>query len=359
MLSSQSHTSLRDAFASRGMKFLGVTGLDTREDFDRFERWLDSGHHAGMDFLERNRDARGDTEKILPGAKSAIVFGLPYAPATDPESKSPRIAKYARLRDYHVVMRRAGQEVIDEIFSGQDPAAFRVCVDTAPLLERALAVKSGLGFSGKNTCFIAGRDGSFLLLGIILTTASLVATQPDANTPSRENANSCGTCTRCQVHCPTGALREEDGRWILDSRRCLSYWTIEHRGTIPREFWPWLAKYWYGCDICQDVCPYNRTGVRLQRKDLVRPVESVRLGEIAVMDEKTYSAIFGGTPMTRAKRSGLRRNALIAMHVTNDPDLEKVLARILTTDDAELDETVRQTAQDITLDIKKIYDPLR
>jgi epoxyqueuosine reductase len=341
------HEALRNAFARHGCNFLGVTDLQIRADFERFERWLEAGNHASMDFLVRHRDARGDAGKVLPGARSAIIFGLPYAPASDHETQEPRVAKYARLRDYHIVMRRIGEDVLKEVFAGEDPAVFRVCVDTAPVLERALAVKSGLGFSGKNTCFIAGRDGSFFLLGIILTTAELPVTQPASDAASRQNANSCGTCTRCHVHCPTGALREENGRWILDSRKCLSYWTIEHRGTIPREFWPWLAKYWYGCDICQDVCPYNRTGARLQRQDLLRPVESVRLRDVALMDDKTYSTIFGGTPMTRAKRSGLRRNALIAMHVTGDPDLEGALNQILASSDAEQDETVRQTALDI------------
>jgi epoxyqueuosine reductase len=336
---------LADAFRSKGHRFLGIADVDVSADFLRFERWIESGHHASMDFLTRNTEARGDANRILPGSRSAIVFGLAYAPATKQKHSGPRIAKYARIRDYHSVMRRTGEDVVQEVFPDDKATQFRVCVDTAPVLERALAVKAGFGFSGKNTCFIAGESGSFFLLGIILTTASFAPSPAPEQPRSRKNANSCGSCARCQVHCPTGALREEDGRWVLDSRQCLSYWTIEHRGTIPGEFWPWFGKYWYGCDVCQDVCPYNRNGARLERPDLMRPVESASLKEVALMDEKIYSTIFGGTAMTRAKRSGLRRNALIAMHVTNDPALEEVLAVILADD--EQDETVQKTAREI------------
>lgn len=340
------HERLRESFGSRGFLFIGVTDLNVAEDHLRFMNWLEAGNHAGMDFLSRNAEIRGDLQRLLPGAKSAVVFALPYAPEpslTNPDTgiempSGPRIAKYARLRDYHKVMWQEG----DAAFVAAMPdhsAEHRVCVDSAPVLERALAAKVGSGFIGKNTCFIAGKQGSFMLLGIVLTTFEMPATKPLPKEKSRSNANECGGCRRCQTHCPTGAL---DQAWTLDSRRCLSYWTIENRGTIPEEFWPWLGKYWYGCDICQDVCPYNRTGEKLKRNDLQRPVERLSLQEVATMDPALYEKTFGGTAMTRAKRNGLRRNAMIAMFVTSSPGLKSVLEKALQDEDPVIQETARQ-----------------
>lgn len=334
-------------FTSRGMLFLGIAGLDVARDFDRFGKWLAAGHHGDMDYLANNAAPRQSPQNLLSGARSAIVFALPYA-TLEPSSglevpARPRIAKYARLRDYHRLMWREGEAVVRAIFPGQPREATRVCVDTAPLLERALASNTGMGFTGKNTCFIAGDKGSFLLLGTILTMMDLPTTAFSGKPLAREHHNSCGTCTRCHVHCPTGALGKEDDRWVLDSRKCLSYWTIEHRGTIPAAFWPWLGKYWYGCDLCQDVCPFNRNGARLLRQDLIRDVEAILLKDVVLMDDAFYQAAFGGTAMTRAKRHGLRRNALIAMHATNDPALAGVIQQVLNDDNA----VVRQTAREI------------
>ncbi|MEY4629992.1 MAG: hypothetical protein RIQ81_112 [Pseudomonadota bacterium] len=337
---------LEREFASRGLLFLGIANLDVRRDHERFLKWLAAGHQASMSYLEKNSAPRQDPQKVLPHARTAIVFALPYAQHDESQAltgtQSPRIAKYARLKDYHRIMWRGGEEVVRAVFPGQPPEATRVCVDTAPLLERAVASNTGAGFTGKNTCFIAGEKGSFLLLGTILTTLELPPTNPSAKPLARENFNSCGTCTRCHVHCPTGALSMEEERWVLDSRKCLSYWTIEHRGTIPPEFWPWLGKYWYGCDICQDVCPFNRNGAKLLRQDLIRNVESIKLKDVAMMDDAFYQASFGGTAMTRAKRNGLRRNALIAMHVTNDPTLEDVIPKVIDDEDTVVRETARE-----------------
>lgn len=351
------HEQLSQNFASRGMVFLGNVDLNVDADFERFSAWIDTGHHATMDFLARNRELRRHADSILPGVKSAIIFGLPYAePLKSQTSDStPRIAKYARISDYHRIMWREGESAFRGAIEKAapecpseklEPDEFRVCVDSAPLLERALAAKTGVGFIGKNTCFIAARDGSFMLLGVILTRLEIPLTQHESRPKSRKNHNDCGGCKRCQVHCPTGAL---DTAYNLDSRKCLSYWTIEHRGTIPEQFWPWLSRYWYGCDICQDVCPYNRTATKLTRMDLLRPVSQLRLADVATMDQVYYEKNFGGTAMTRAKRNGLRRNAMIAMTVTNDPSVADALARAKTDDDP----MIRQTAEQIERWLKK------
>ena len=336
---------LRESFGSRGFVFLGVTDLDVASDHARFLAWLDAGNHAGMEFLVRNAGLRRNAYNILPDAESAVVFGLPYAPPVgNAKAVRPGIAKYARLRDYHKVMWEEGEAAFQEAVP--DAAiSRRVCVDSAPVLERALAAKTGAGFIGKNTCFIAGKLGSFLLLGVVLTALKIQETRPAPLEKSRRNANDCGSCQRCQTHCPTGAL---DVAWNLDSRKCLSYWTIEHRGVIPEEFWPWLGKYWYGCDICQDVCPYNRSGGRLSRTDLMRSLESIPLRQVATMDQGLYEKLFGGTAMTRARKSGLRRNALIAMAVTGDSALDAILGTILNDagdDDVVVKETARQVSR--------------
>ena len=302
---------LRASLESRGLAFLGVVDLEVEKDFGRYQEWLASGFHASLAYLEKNQDIRKDASLVLPGAKRAVLFALPYGQSDSwpmPENENPRAALYSRFQDYHSLMRRLAEEAMAE-----SNVTGRVCVDSVPLLERALASKTGKGFIGKNTCFIQPEWGSFLLLGEILTVEEL----PLVTEKAEEN---CGACTLCQVECPTGALNKD---YTLDAGKCLSYWTIEQRGTIPYEYWPWLGKYWFGCDICQLVCPYNQSTKGLPESVPVRNYPA--LYEVATMDQKAYELYFGGTPLTRAKRNGLRRNALIAMCVTEDPLLSKAL----------------------------------
>lgn len=281
-----------------------------------------------MDFLTRNQDLRADPSKLLPGAKSALVFGFNYYQGDRAtyyrSTPEPRVAQYARLRDYHRFLKDCCTKIGAACHT--QASNFRVLVDSAPVLERAIARKSGSGFIGKNTCFISPTHGSFVLLAEILSTE--IEPQPHASSPDpidpnqRSARGGCGTCQRCQVHCPTGAL---DSAWQLDANRCLSYWTIEHRGTVPFEYWPHFKLYWFGCDICQLVCPWNRHATVAHRTDLARITEKLNLAEVATMDQPSYERMFGGSPMTRAKIAGLRRNALIAMAVTGHVELPQVL----------------------------------
>jgi epoxyqueuosine reductase len=307
--------------------FLGIVDLDCTEDYERFRRWLEESRQAGMGFLERNLDCRRDPASLLPGARTAVLFALPYACGDREESAPhpPRIAQYARFRDYHRLLWQKGEAIAQGLCELADNSATRcrVTVDSAPILERALAAKSAQGFIGKNTLYIHPRHGSFLLLGEILTTATLPV---DAKTPvpteRKTLEGGCGPCNRCQVNCPTGALAHD---YTLDAKRCLAYWTIEHRGTIPEEFWPWLGHYYFGCDICQLVCPYNRKGEAGRHSAAMTPRTFPSLLKTATMTPAEYQTYFGGTPLTRAKRGGLRRNALIAMAVTGDPGLPEAL----------------------------------
>ncbi len=326
---------------------VGVASLGPEPDYGRFATWIDAGEHAGMDYLERNRELREDPARLLPGAKSAIIVALPYgqgdALPLRGAAPAPRVAQYARLRDYHKILWREGEALLEALWERLGHRGVgRVLVDSAPILERALAARAGRGFIGKNTCYIDPEEGSFLLLAEIVLDLALEATaSPPVNPEARTKAGGCGSCKRCQVHCPTGAL---DAAYRLDARKCLAYWTIEHRGVIPEEFWFGLGIYLFGCDICQLACPYNRGVPSSVAANAIRVEAAPPLLEVATMDQAAYERLFGGTPMTRAKREGLMRNALIAMAVTDAPQLEAALAQA---EAAGAPPVVRETAAQI------------
>lgn len=334
--------------AQYGLEFIGIVAPRVSEDDERaLSTWLSQGWHGDMEFMQRLQEARVNPDAVLPGVKSIICVAWQYEHA---DFKSCGdclpIAKYAKFRDYHRHMKRRMEQIIlalKEDFQALKDAEFRVTVDSAPVLERALAKNGERGFIGKNTCYIHPSKGSFLLLGEIHATADLaksVSTQVDPKL--RTDEGGCGTCRRCQVHCPTGAL---DHDYRLDAKRCLAYWTIEHRGVIPTEFWQWLPRSIFGCDICQDVCPYNRNVSSATTENLSELRRHVHLSlfEMATMTQETYVSVFGGTPMTRAKKDGLRRNALIAMAVTRDDRLAEALEKAR----QDLDPVLRQTAAQI------------
>ena len=323
----------------QGLIYLGCVSPDTREDFQKYQNWLKAGFHGSLNYLEKNQDCRKSASAALDGAKSVIVFALPYAPSQEesypaPVSEEPRIAAYARIPDYHVLMKQLALVAIEDWKGavGESAYQWRVCVDTVPILERAFAQKTGLGFIGKNTCFIHEEKGSFLLLGEIITNATFHITE-------KTNELGCGSCNLCQAECPTGALQND---YQIDSRKCLSYWTIEQRGPIPEEFWPGVAQYWFGCDICQLVCPFNRQAKNNTLPKAVTPLEFPSLFEVATMNETQYRKYFGGTALTRAKRNGLRRNALIAMTVNQHPKLQQALDYSTNDREAPIAETLVQ-----------------
>lgn len=330
----------------QGLVYFGAVVLGEEPDFERYERWLGDAKHAGMTYMERNLDKRRHPDRLLPGGKTALIFGQPYNlgdrwDAAGEQQPEARVAMYARLPDYHKHLKRRLETISARLRETCDEAArTRVAVDTLPLLERALAARTEIGFIGKNTLFIHPQKGSFYLLGEILTDLEV---EPDRKKPvvttrrSRE-LGGCGSCRKCQVACPTGAL---DEAYRLDARKCLSYWTIEHRGLIPEEFWPGVAHYVFGCDICQLVCPYNASIPRIP-ESWARIRESLDLFQVATMDHEAYTGRFGGTPMTRAKREGLQRNALIAMHEREDPRLDEAVSLLETARSAVVRGTLQQ-----------------
>jgi epoxyqueuosine reductase len=299
---------LRAAARAAGFELVGIATLGPAATGAAYLRWLERGDQAGMDWMARSRAVRLDPRRLLPGARSALVVGLRYAPhAAQPPAGSiwPRVARYARGSDYHGVVRQRLRRVERALRAERPEAGTRICVDTAPLLERELAARAGLGAVGKNTLLLHPEAGSWFVLGELLTTLDLA--------PDVPLADLCGDCRRCLDACPTGALPEP---YRLDARRCLAYWTIEHRGEIAEPYRAHLAERLFGCDACQEACPWNRRALP--------PVVDPELGvvpERAALDlagllgisAARYRRELRATALERARREGLRRNAAYAL----------------------------------------------
>jgi epoxyqueuosine reductase len=312
------------AATALGFDSIGITSAEPLVHGGRLRAWVAQGFAGEMGYMSRDVERRVDPSCVLPDVRSIIVLGMNYytAPAV-PEESSGRgwIARYAWGQDYHAVLGdklKALVAFIREI-EGADVQA-RWYVDTGPILERELAWRAGLGWPGKNTNLINRRLGSWLFLGAILLNRELVYDAPATA--------HCGTCTRCLVACPTGALVAPG---VLDARRCISYLTIELRGPIPRELRPLLGTHIFGCDICQAVCPWNRRAPEspepafLPRAGFAAP-ELVPLLRLA---DGEFRARFGGSPIMRAKRRGFLRNVAVALGNLRDlralPALEAAL----------------------------------
>jgi epoxyqueuosine reductase len=271
---------------------------------EAFERWLDAGYAGEMTYLARTRAERVEPARLLPGARSVVAVALSYKPPEDPEPGPwAPVARYARGRDYHAVMLprlRALAAYLDE--AAGPGTRSRPAVDTSAVLERDLAARAGLGWIGKNTNLLTPELGSYVLLGVVLTTAAL---EVDAEQPDR-----CGTCTACLEACPTGAFVAP---WTLDARRCLSYLTIEHRGDIAPELAGALRDWAFGCDVCQEVCPWNRKAPPTREPALLPGPPPGPLLEWLDLDDAAFRARFRDSAMRRAKRRGLVRNAALVL----------------------------------------------
>jgi epoxyqueuosine reductase len=307
-------SAIKDKAHELGFDLCGVAPADSFPELSFLREWLDRGYAGEMAWIERSADRRADVRQVVPGARSVIVTGTlynadrPYSGELPPEIA--RISRYAWGDDYHDVL-KARLDALVAWMRTADPEPFeaRAYVDTGPVQERVYAQYAGLGWIGKNTCLINPEIGSWLFLGEIITTLAL--------DPDTEGLEQCGSCTRCLEACPTGALVEPG---VLDSTRCLSYLTIEHRGAIPEEHRHAIGAHVYGCDICQEVCPYNQPAPHSADApwqprpglDLPRLVE---LWERADADLRT---LLKRSAMTRAKLMGLRRNLAVAIGNSGD-----------------------------------------
>ena len=292
-----------------------------------FDAWLEAGHAASMSYLARGRDDRLDPTRLLPGAQSVVTVALSYKPAGD-EPSWRGVAAYARGRDYHDVLRER-LATLAEFLRDNAAAEARVAVDTSAVLERDLAARAGLGWIGKNTNLLAPDLGSLFFIGVVLTTAALAF---DDALPDR-----CGTCTACLDACPTRAFVAP---YVLDARRCISYLTIEHRGDLDEALRSEIGEWLFGCDVCQDVCPWN-TKAAVSREASFAPAGALASpAELLALGPDAFRARFRGSAMTRAKRAGLLRNAALVLGNRRDASAIPALTRALEDDDA----TVRAAA---------------
>ncbi len=309
-----------------GFDLVGITGLGRMETADAFDAWLESGYSGDMDYLPRGAAKRRDSRLPVSNATSAVVVGLCYGGV---EPSGP-VARYARGDDYHEVVTARLDELHRwlEMETGRSIRG-KAYVDTGPILERDLARRAGLGWFGKNTNLINPRIGSFFFIGALLLDLDLVADEPF-------EADRCGSCTRCLEACPTDAF--VDAR-ILDATKCISYLTIEGKGAIPPALRESIGGLIYGCDICQEVCPWNVRFSQERREDAFRPRQIVSgdarevARRILSMDDDSFRRELKGSPMKRAKRRGLARNAAVVLGNVGNPDDVAVLTAAL--DDPE------------------------
>lgn len=285
---------------SHGFTDCGIAPAEhLHDDAERLRQWLDEGMHAGMKYMENYFDKRTDPSKLVPGAKSVIVLLLNYLPPIQQDENTYKIAKYAHGQDYHFVVKgmlRSFQQEINKMLISHAGRAF---VDSAPVLERSLAAKAGLGWIGKNANLISPKNGSFLFIAELITDIELTCDKliPDY----------CGGCTKCLQACPTGAII--DSRRI-DSNKCISYWTIEHKGAINEMLKGKFNDWIFGCDICQDVCPWNRKAQVGEREEFRSGPDLLAMAKSdwKNISVEKYRELFKRSPVKRTKFEGLKRN---------------------------------------------------
>ncbi len=317
-----------------GFELAGVARAEPLGEFDFYREWVEAGMAGRLQYLTDHRAAlRADPRSLLPEARSVICVGKLYntaAPGSAAVSGSSRgwISRYAWGDDYHAVVRDGLRRLLQKLRERtRAHFAARITVDAAPLLERALARRAGLGWIGRNTCLINQRYGSWFFLGELLVSLELEPGQPP---PDR-----CGTCMRCVEACPTGALvptgRREGPAWTLDARRCISYLTIEWRGTIPPDLRPNVGHHVFGCDICQEVCPWNRKAPFTAEPGFQPREYAPSLADLAALDEPQFARRFADSPVRRAGHEGLLRNVAVAMGNSGRMEWRAALERMAST----------------------------
>ena len=308
-----------------GFDLAGVAAaLPVQPDAEAFLQWVANGNAGRMGYLTDHRaQVRTDPAHLLPSARSIICVGRLY---NVPESGP--IARYARGQDYHDTMKANLEQLAHKLQDAFGAFDYRAFVDTAPLLERSYARLAGLGWIGRNTCLINQQLGSYVFLGELITSLDL---EPGNPPPDR-----CGTCTRCIDACPTAAIVPGGMRTEIDARRCISYLTIELKGDIPEEHRPRLGTLAFGCDICQEVCPWNR---KAPFADAGAPVQN--LEQLASLTSDEFRQHFRNTPLWRTKYAGLLRNVAVAAGNAGEERMRPILERLARHDD----EAVRRHAE--------------
>ncbi|HLT39561.1 MAG TPA: tRNA epoxyqueuosine(34) reductase QueG [Enhygromyxa sp.] len=310
------------------------------------QRYLERGAEGEMQFIRRTAEVRADPSVMLPGARSALVAVVPYGGEPGP------IARYAQWADYHTELHHRLERLAELVRDRHPDIDTLICVDTKPVLERAVAVLAGLGQLGKNGCLISPGLGSYVLIAVLLTTARWLGRDAAPDLHGRDTPwDACGSCRLCLDACPTGAF---DQPGVLDPRRCISYLTIEHRGPIAEDLAAQIGERVAGCDVCQEVCPYNRSHAREDRIPLAarlppppgRP-RTPELERLANIGNNQHRQFVKHTPLTRIPRKALRRNAILALGNREgplDPAELAALREAASDPSPELAELARQAA---------------
>jgi len=303
----------REEAEREGFSRVGIARADPPPRFDRFRDWIGAGRHAGMAYLENTAEVRASPGNLLPGARSVVCLAASHRSAPLRAADGSLLARYSAGPDYHGSLRKSAIRVAKSVGRRLDESfGWRVCVDSTPLAERSFAAAAGLGWIGKNGCLIDRELGSWLLLAEIVTDLDLPPDDPVAEL--------CGSCVRCLESCPTHAFVEPG---VLDAERCLAYWTIESRGPIPDEVKAVVGDRVFGCDVCQEACPWN--GAVADASDSPRvPTRA----EWIAMGKGEWRRRFGATALNRAGRRGLQRNAAASAGAVGDSGLLPALGAI-------------------------------
>ncbi|MGE8212738.1 MAG: tRNA epoxyqueuosine(34) reductase QueG [Stenotrophomonas sp.] len=315
---------IRQLARDAGFQRCGVSGIELGEDEAHLADWLGKGLYGTMEWMARHGSLRARPQELLPGTVRVISVGLDYGHKDDAEAwatlndgERAYVARYALGRDYHKLMRNRLQKLAERIGSEIGPFGYRVFVDSAPVLERALARNAGLGWIGKHTCLIDRNGGSWFFLGEIYVDLPL-----PIDVPATAH---CGTCTRCIDVCPTAAIIAPHR---LDARRCISYLTIEHDGAIPLEMRPLMGNRIYGCDDCQLVCPWNKFARRTDEPDFRarNNLDIATLPELFAWDEEEFLRRTEGSPIRRSGHERWLRNIAVALgNATATPSVLQAL----------------------------------
>ncbi len=316
-----------------GFDIVGIAPVDRPDHLEFFPGWVERGYAGEMGYLANQVDRRADVRTAFSWARSLVVVGLQYDTAQPYSIDAPDdrgwVSRYAWGDDYHDVMTKMLDRLAEQIEERLGPMRSRRYVDTGPIVERAYAAAAGLGAWGKNTCLLHPEHGSWFFIGELVTDLELSGDAP--------RTDMCGSCTACLDSCPTSAFREP---FVLDATRCISYLTIEIKGSVPEELREGIGRHVFGCDICQDVCPWNRkrrhtaSDVFEARDGLAAP----ELGTLAELDADAFRERFRNSPIKRAKRRGLLRNVCVAIGNAGDPEHREVLERLSNDEDAVIRE---------------------
>ena len=342
---------LRERFLAAGFHRVGfaragaVDGDDAQAEAPgavRFREWIRRGYHGGMEYLAAGAERRSFPGLVLPGVRSVIVAALRYRQPSAYGVASPRadrgeISTYARGTDYHRVLESRLKRLCETLREEHPAGGFRYTVDTGPVLEKAWAERAGVGWIGKNTCSIDEETGSFFFLGVILSRLELPEDPPAVD--------HCGSCRLCIDACPTEAIVEP---YVLDARRCISYLTIELRGAMPPDLEPAVGNLVFGCDICQEVCPWNRPEEPPEADPELAPRPENAfppLEELAGLSAAAFRERFPRSAVRRAKHRGFLRNVLVALGNSGEPRFLELLDRLSDHDDVRADPDLRKTLE--------------